>query len=138
MVPGGSEAREAPQQAAPPPLILSEEAEAAKERAERGEAPPTDKQIVEAPEAEADGESLAPTLGKTFRAILGDSTDPFPPDHQIAAGPNNVLVATNAGYRIFDKDGRQRDSGTLVDFFSPLGAEHDDVFDPWLVYDPYI
>jgi hypothetical protein len=143
----GSQARAVPQRAVePPPLGLTERGRVALEQARRGNAQPADRPIIET-EALPSGTSTngpesvepqpdAPVLGHSFEGMA--DTGWIPPDHVVAAGPNNIVVATNGGVNILDKRGNSLSSQTLVGFFSALGPEHNDVFDPWIVYDPYI
>jgi len=77
-----------------------------------------------------------PALGTSFLGVADTGT--FPPDSQIAAGPNNIVVSTNGAVHILDKRGNVLDQQSLVDFFSPLGPEHSFVVDPGVVYDPYL
>jgi hypothetical protein len=57
----------------------------------------------------------------------------FPPDVTMAAGPNNLLSASNGRVKVFTKSGTLQSSSTLNSFFGTSGS-----FDPWAVYDPYI
>ena len=143
----GSRAQAAPQRAVePPPLGLTERGKAALEQARRGEAQPAERRTIDAGAAPSDpsangpenGEPQpeTPALGTTFEGMA--DTGWFPPDHQVAAGPNNIVVATNGGVNILSKRGTSLSSQTLGGFFSPLGNEHSGAFDPWAVYDPYI
>lgn len=57
-----------------------------------------------------------------------------PPDTQIAAGPNNLMEAANAGAGIYDKAGHLLLLFSLYDFFrATFGSQI--VSDPWAVYD---
>jgi hypothetical protein len=103
-----------------------------------------------------------PALGESFQALNEADVAHRPPDTQIAAGPNNLLVVTNGWFGIFSKSG---DCGvplgptgpsglktcgqTLVHFFEPLGTIYDPdtretipkytkMSDPSVAYDPYI
>jgi hypothetical protein len=143
----GTQAQAVPQRAVElPPLGLTERGKAALEQARRGDAKPAERRTIDAgaipsgpsangPENE-EPQPDAPALGTTFEGMA--DTGWFPPDHQIAAGPNNVVVATNGGVNIFSKRGTSLSSQTLGGFFSPLGSQHAGAFDPWVVYDPYI
>jgi hypothetical protein len=143
----GSQAQAAPQRAVePPPLGLTKEGKAALREARQGNAQPTEGPTIDVG-AIPSGPSTngpennepqpdTPALGTSFQAVT--DTGFFPPDSQIAAGPNNIVASTNGAVNILDKRGNSLSSQTLQGFFSPLGAEHNDVFDPWVVYDPYI
>ena len=143
----GSQAQPRVQRASEvPPLGLTDRGKAALEQARRGEAQPAERPVidVEAPSTDpsANGpeggepQPDTPALGTSFLGMA--DTGWFPPDHQIAAGPNNLVVATNGGVNILSKRGNSLSSQTLGGFFSPLGSEHTDAFDPWLAYDPYL
>jgi hypothetical protein len=135
------------------PNLLSEEAKAAKARARRGEARPTGKETISPPGADSPQPAAAPAFGTNFVGV--PDTEMVPPDSQIAAGPNNVVLAANGAVIFRNKnDGNRLYSQTLQNstppkrtcdpppctagFFLPLGQEHTDVGDPWVVYDPYI
>ncbi len=143
----GTQAQAAPQRAVePPPLGLTKEGKAALREARSGNAQPAGRPTVDVG-AIPSGPSTngpennepqpdTPALGTSFLGVA--DTGSFPPDSQIAAGPNNVVASANGAVNILDKRGNSLSSQSLVNFFSPLGAEHNDVFDPWVVYDPYI
>ncbi len=68
-------------------------------------------------------------------------TGQFPPDPTMAAGPKNVVVATNGRVNVFRKNGTLVTAASqgLFAFFSSLGpVASDGPFDPWLRYDEYI
>jgi hypothetical protein len=128
------------------PLGLTEQGKAALEQSRRGAVQPADRPIIE-PEVPSSDPSPngpennepqpdTPALGTSFLGVADAGT--FPPDSQIAAGPNNIVASTNGAVNILDKRGNSLSQQSLVNFFSPLGAEHNDVFDPWVVYDPYL
>jgi hypothetical protein len=143
----GTQAQVLPQRAVePPPIGLTKEGKAALREARRGEVEPAGRPTVDVgaipsgpstngPETN-EPQPDTPALGTSFLGVA--DTGSFPPDSQIAAGPNNIVASTNGAVNILDKRGNSLSSQTLVNFFSPLGAEHNDVFDPWVVYDPYI
>jgi Bacterial Ig-like domain len=143
----GSQAQAVPQRAVePPPLGLTERGKAALEQARQGNAQPAERRTIDVG-AMPSGPSTngpennepqpdTPALGTSFLGVADTGT--FPPDSQIAAGPNNIVASTNGAVNILDKRGNSLSSQTLAGFFSPLGAEHNDVFDPWVVYDPYL
>jgi hypothetical protein len=144
---GGSQAQAVPRRAVePPPLGLTERGKAALSEARRGEAQPAERPTIDVG-AIPSGPSTngaetnepqpdTPALGTSFLGVA--DTGSFPPDTQIAVGPNNIVASANGAINILDKRGNSLSSQTLVNFFSPLGAEHNDVFDPWVVYDPYL
>ncbi len=129
-----------------PPPGLTERGKDALREASRGEAQPAGRPTVDVgtvPSAPStndpeNNEPLpdTPSLGNSFLGVA--DTGSFPPDSQIAAGPNNIIASTNGAVNILDKRGNSLSSQSLVNFFSPLGSEHTDVFDPWVVYDPYL
>jgi hypothetical protein len=88
------------------------------------------------------GGSCMTYVCNTFAGVTFTGTTTTPPDAAVAAGPLNVMIATNGQVRIMNKStGRdQVRAQTLVQFFSSLGpvATTDTLFDPWLNYDPYI
>lgn len=139
---GSSQAQERPQRAAKaPPLGLTDRGKAALAQARRGDAQAAERPVIEAeiPSAgpqDNEPQPDVPALGTSFLGMA--DTEWFPPDHQIATGPNNIVVATNGGVNILSKRGNSLSSQTLGGFFSPLGTEHSDAFDPWLAYDPYL
>src|SRR5512132_47028 len=75
----------------------------------------------------------APVGGTSFTDMVYTESDFFPPDVTMAAGPNNLLTASNGRVKVFTKDGTVQSSQLLDDFFGTTGS-----FDPWAVYDPYI
>lgn len=143
----GTQAQVMPRRAVePPPLGLTERGKAALREARRGEAQPAGRPTVDVgaipsgPSTNGPGtdepQPDTPALGTSFLGVA--DTGSFPPDSQIGAGPNNIVASTNGAVNIRDKRGNSLSSQTLRAFFSPLGAEHSDVFDPWVVYDPYL
>lgn len=130
----------------PPPLGLTERGKTALKQARSGEAQPAERRTIDvgavpsSPSANGpesnEPQPDTPALGTSFLGVA--DTGSFPPDSQIAAGPNNIVASTNGAVNILDKRGNSLRSQTLAGFFSPLGAEHNDVFDPWVVYDPYL
>lgn len=93
--------------------------------------------------AETSGPSAnTPVLGGSFTGM--NEVGSIPPDPIMAAGPFQVVIATNDGYRAFDKNGTAvpntvaqpcAGSCSLSQFFTNAV---DGPFDPWLVYDEYI
>ncbi len=137
-----------PRRGVPVPVGMTERGKAALKQARQGDAQPAQRQKITAPaisspsgqRAESSSEGSpqpdAPALGTSFLGVADSGW--FPPDHQIAAGPNNIVVATNGAVNIRSKTGTLLSSQTLGGFFSALGSEHDGAFDPWLAYDPYL
>ena len=88
----------------------------------------------------------APTLGGPFQGITSNQSGAIPPDSTIAAGPSNLVVATNNFVRVFNKNGTpvMGQSQSLSSFFSMLGQRASDSdgsagpYDPKVVYDEYI
>lgn len=154
---GASEAANRP----PKPLMRSEQALEHKRLANLGRSQPTTKTILRigsdgriervlpatplGPVAEpASGYSgtasldnlvQAPFLGGSFQGMLSAAD---PPDDGVAAGPNTVVSVTNSGVNTFDKTGRLLFTSGLAGFFGGLVAPGDLVFDPSVVFDPYI
>src|SRR5437773_6044573 len=108
------------------PLLLSTrpiphrttlEHERAKDQAERGQSPGTTKPVlspsavspstgVQATTVTPSGTDLAPSapfFGGSFGGVT--DTGQFPPDVPIAAGPKNIVVATNGRVHVFRKNG---------------------------------
>src|ERR1700737_137366 len=89
------------------------------------------------PHADTSPTADAPVLGISFQGTA--DTGITPPDSTIAASPNNIVVAVNGVVNTFNKSGKRLASEKSNDFFSPLGPPAADfLFDPWLVFDPYI
>ena len=65
-----------------------------------------------------------------------DDTSWTPPDGQIAAGPDHLLIAVNAALAIFDKTGRQMLRINLADLFSQL-IQDAIIFSPRIIYDQF-
>ena len=96
-----------------PPLGLTERGKAALEQARRGNAQPAERPTIDTqplpPGPSANGpennepQPDTPALGTTFQGMA--DTGWFPPDEQVAAGPNNIVVATNGGVNILSKRG---------------------------------
>ncbi len=72
---------------------------------------------------------------KTVFAGL-DDTEYAPPDCQMAAGPDHLVVAVNASWAVFDKTGRQLLRRNFADLFEPL-ADNPLIFRPRVVYDQF-
>ena len=114
-----------------------------KARADAGKAQPTGAhQLYSQPQISASTTALASTAGPLSVEFPGihqtDTT--IPPDVGMAAGPVNVVAVSNSVISIYDKSGSLLSSETLALIFSPLGgvATDDGIFDPHVVYDPYI
>ncbi len=75
-----------------------------------------------------------PVAMKSFEGI--PQTNYIPPDPIIAVGPNNVIVAVNASFRIFDKSGailKTINSGTWFSAVVPSASPSD----PIVMYDHF-
>src|SRR5229473_2357757 len=112
----------------PHPRGFTQEGVVAKNLVRRGKVEWTTKAVIVAdatpgeftlPDAAASPELDAPILGVTFPGVT--DTGQFPPDPTIAAGPFNVVVATNGRVNTFDKAGKMLDSKSLATFFAKLG-----------------
>jgi hypothetical protein len=75
----------------------------------------------------------APLAGTSFTDMTFTESFFFPPDVTMAAGPSNLLTASNGRVKIFTKTGTLQSSSTLNSFLGTTSS-----FDPWAVYDPYI
>ncbi len=76
----------------------------------------------------------APALTTNFNGI--SYTQTFPPDPVIAAGPSNLVLATNGSVTIRDKTGALIASTSLETFFSSVSAVGENlVFDPRVLFD---
>lgn len=85
------------------------------------------------PAAPADAQPLA----TTFPGLSEDL--PAPPDTIMAAGPNTIVLAVNAEVAVYTKAGTQVSVQPLSTVFAAEGQPaRDSVFDPYVVYDPYI
>lgn len=65
-----------------------------------------------------------------------DDTEIAPPDCQIAAGPDHLIVTVNAAWAIFDKSGRQILRRNFSDLFSDLVGDAN-IYSPKVVYDHF-
>ena len=106
--------------------------------AERPRAPSP---ATEASSASSDLFSVAaqtPPFSNPFPGVT--DTGYIPPDVALAAGPLQVVAASNLVINVFDKKGNLISSQDLPTFFSNLGvvATNDSMLDPTVIYDPYI
>lgn len=70
-----------------------------------------------------------------FEGPNESDTDEIPPDPQVAAGPNNVVVLINSLIAIYDKSGNAQGAfQPLSSFFSSLNVVGS-IFDPRIIYD---
>jgi len=65
-----------------------------------------------------------------------DDTSWTPPNSQITAGPEHLLIVVNAALAIFDKTGRQTLRVNLADLFSQL-VQDAIIFNPRVIYDQF-
>jgi len=65
-------------------------------------------------------------------------TQSEPPDVAMAVGPNEIVAAANSVVNTFDKTGDRLGSQPFASFFAPLGLSNWFLFDPVVIYDPYI
>ena len=126
-----------------PPVGMTERGKAALKQARLGNARPSQAKEITAPvrggspsSQQPENAPEVPVQGTSFLGVSDSGW--FPPDPQIAAGPNNIVAATNGAVNIRTKDGALLSSQTLGGFFSALGSEHSGAFDPWVTYDPYL
>src|SRR5439155_10455393 len=79
--------------------------------------------------------SVSTTQGIVFDGPGEFDTNEIPPDSQVAAGPNYVVVAVNSLLAIYDKSGNlQGNFQSLSSFFSSLGMTGH-IYDPRIIYD---
>ncbi|NIM65324.1 MAG: T9SS type A sorting domain-containing protein [Candidatus Latescibacteria bacterium] len=74
----------------------------------------------------------APALIQDFEGI--DQTTLTPPDCDIAAGPEHVMVVVNSSFAIYDKCGNNLREETFASF---LGDATNFLFDPKVIYDAF-
>lgn len=74
------------------------------------------------------------SLVKDFEGIQWNEKKP--PDPDIAAGPNHIVLTVNNGIQIYTKDGAKLSENTLRSWFSSLGISEDPV-DPKIVFNNY-
>ena len=87
------------------------------------------------PQMAAFGTGTAAPSGNAFVTDGASGNSVQPSDAQIAAGPNNLLIATNNTLRAYSKTGVALNSSqTLESFF----GSSDSVFDPRVLFHPYI
>ena len=147
---GVDTARRAPAETAAPPVTrrLNAAGEAAKALAEAGRSSGTNKPIAAgvssataataAPQAADTPGPLLPTFGGSFNGIAESESGQIPPDVAMAAGPFQVVVATNGRVKALNKNGTlvAGSSQSLGAFFG--GVTTDGTFDPHVVWDQYI
>ena len=78
-------------------------------------------------------QKAAPPLRSSFDGINQVFAGFFPPDTQIAVGPNHVLQATNGGIRLSSKTNTNVSLVNFNTFFAKPGVF---LFDPKIFYDP--
>lgn len=150
----------------PSPYIMSPEAVAAKARANRGEARPTGKRVATewsgpvgtTSQRQPKGvsrQALAltehpPTIMSPGTAITGQhysttnceifpNSCADPPDSSVAVGPSEVAIATNGALSVFSRTGTLNRNTRITTFFTnAIAVGETKVFDPHLLYDPYI
>ncbi len=70
-----------------------------------------------------------------FQGPSENDTNQYPPDSQVAAGPNYVVVVINSVLEVYDKSGNSvTGAQPLISFFSSLGLAGE-VYDSRLIYD---
>ncbi len=79
-------------------------------------------------------------VGASFVGVTEGQSGQIPPDSTMAAGPMQIVVATNGRVKAFTKTGTlvPGSSMSLGQFFSSLSGAADGPFDPKAAYDPYI
>lgn len=93
-------------------------------------------------EARAAARAEAPATQQPSQSALifdgpdQSATNEIPPDSQVAAGPNNLVVVVNSLIAIYDKSGNAQGTYQLLSgFFASLGVAGE-IFDPRIIYDP--
>ena len=127
------------------PRRMTEQGLAGKARASQGKSQPTGARQIYSQVRSSAG-TLATTFAGTASPLaiefpgIHETDTTIPPDVGMAAGPVNVVAVSNSVINIYDKSGNLLSSETLATLFSPLGtvATQDGIFDPKVVYDPYI
>lgn len=78
-------------------------------------------------------------VGPAFSGIGQSESGFIPPDPTMAAGPMQIVIATNGRVKAFNKNGTlvAGSSMGLGQFFSSLSGAADGPFDPKLAFDPY-
>lgn len=129
------------------PYITAPELDLANEETKRSVSRPADKTNLTPAELLAPPGKPSPGLLRSDDFFLGGKfagvadTGYLTPDATIAAGPKNVVVATNGALRVFKKNGTPAGSQSLIEFFSPLGEvafDGEGPYSPTLKYDEYI
>jgi len=126
------------------PSRLTAEALAGKAKASTGFRSPNQKPVATQVSGQASPKPAGPVapaatrpLATTFPGIA--DTRSAPPDTIMAAGPSNIIVAVNVHVAVYNKVGTQLSMTPLSDVFSAEGqVARDRIFDPWVVYDPYV
>lgn len=77
---------------------------------------------------------MSQPAGPDFGFTGFNDTGWTPPDPDIAAGPNHVVIVVNGGIRFYKKDGTLTHAETINQFWSEVGSQNF-VFDPVAVYD---
>jgi hypothetical protein len=80
------------------------------------------------------GTTSLPVVIQNFPGIPDAVGSGFPPDPEMAAGPNHVMACVNSSFRIWDKNGNVLRTITAASWFSSVlpGAQP---FDPQIIYD---
>ncbi|TAH34330.1 MAG: hypothetical protein EYC70_15395 [Planctomycetota bacterium] len=74
-----------------------------------------------------------PPAGPDFGFTAFNSTGWYPPDPDLAVGPDHIVVVVNVAMQIYTKGGQSQYYTNLEPFFNTTGF----VFDPTALYDPH-
>lgn len=101
-----------------------------------------------APHVQVETKTQIPIVGINFAAVPTIAPPkgavfpgPIPPDITVAAGPNQVIVASNLSINTFDKLGNSLASVGLAGssgFFKQLASRFGNFASPWLIFDPVV
>ncbi len=80
------------------------------------------------------GSAQIEVMAQDFRGIY--FTYLYPPDVQIAVGPEHVGEVVNSSIEFFTKEGGRVYSNSLESFFYPINPGGGFIFDPKIAYDP--
>jgi hypothetical protein len=80
----------------------------------------------------------APTFTMGTSISGASNSAPVPPDTTIAAGPTDVVEATNDAVESWTKSGGEEFYASLGGFFSSVTGDTNYITDPQAAYDPYI
>jgi hypothetical protein len=80
------------------------------------------------------GSSILPVVVQNFPGIPDAVGSGFPPDPEMAVGPNHVIACVNTSFRIWDKDGNVLKTISAGSWFASA-LPGSSPFDPQIIYD---